>query len=231
MKGYVELKEFPNYFIAHSPARLMRLKGDKYIICKQTPNSSNKNDYWTVTLKTREGKYVKRSMHRLLMQTFVPNPDNKAHINHIDGDKSNNDLDNLEWATPKENAQHAHKTRLVPADLNTKPVHQYYLNGQYIRSFNSDIEAERETGIAKQNISKATLGKRKHAGYFQWLRDKKESIKPLENKYIKSYELNGVLYNTVREIAQELGLKNPDKVNLPRLPKEISESIKINYYE
>ena len=51
-------------------------------------------------------------MHRLLMQTFVPNPQNKAHVNHIDGDKSNNDLANLEWATEKENEQHAVRTGL-----------------------------------------------------------------------------------------------------------------------
>lgn len=229
MKDFVELKEFPNYFIAHSPARLMRLKGDTYLTCSQCPNSK-KDNYWIVTVKTVDGKYVKRSMHRLLMQTFVPNPNDKAHINHIDGDKSNNELSNLEWATPKENSEHAVRTGLYNIDTNIKEVHQYFLNGNYIASFKSDVEAEEVTGVTKQNISKVTLGKRVHAGYFQWRREKTPSIDPIDKKYIKNYVYLGRVFNTINELALYLNIKHPDKTTVSRLPKKVRELLTINYY-
>lgn len=54
-------------------------------------------------------------IHRLLAHLFVENPDNKPCVNHIDGDKANNDIANLEWCTHRENMQHARATGLAPS--------------------------------------------------------------------------------------------------------------------
>lgn len=54
----------------------------------------------------KDGKQIYRHIHRLVCEAFLPNPDNKPTVNHIDENKDNNRLDNLEWATYKENAHH-----------------------------------------------------------------------------------------------------------------------------
>lgn len=67
--------------------------------------------YWGVLL-TKNNKSMCYSIHRLVAKAFLPNPENKTQVNHIDGDKQNNSVTNLEWCTPKENIQHAWRTGL-----------------------------------------------------------------------------------------------------------------------
>ena len=71
----------------------------------------SKNGYVRVELWA-DGVGKKYLLHRLLAQTFIPNPSDKPQVNHIDGDKLNNSLSNLEWVTQSENQKHAYSTGL-----------------------------------------------------------------------------------------------------------------------
>lgn len=66
------------------------------------------NGYVKVDLK-HNGKLSSMNVHRLVAKAFIPNPGNKSDVNHIDGNKENNRLDNLEWATRSENMYHCKK--------------------------------------------------------------------------------------------------------------------------
>lgn len=70
------------------------------------------SEYYYVML-CKDGKTKKKRLHRLLADNFIPNPKNKPIVNHKDGDKLNNSLDNLEWATNAENIRHAYKIGLI----------------------------------------------------------------------------------------------------------------------
>ena len=70
------------------------------------------NGYCFVGLYVGENKTKNFLIHRLVAETFIPNPDNKTQVNHKDGNKKNNDISNLEWVTARENLVHAFKIGL-----------------------------------------------------------------------------------------------------------------------
>lgn len=70
-----------------------------------------KNGYLAVTL-FKDGKGVHKYVHRLVAESFIQNPDNLRYVNHIDGDKHNNRVENLEWCTQKQNIDHSWKMGL-----------------------------------------------------------------------------------------------------------------------
>ena len=88
------------------------------------------NGYLIIVLRSKGGKYNQNTIHRLVAKAFINNPCNKSTVNHIDGDKMNNKVDNLEWATYSENIKHSydslphkkHKNMLGKTGIDRKSV-------------------------------------------------------------------------------------------------------------
>lgn len=72
----------------------------------------NRDGYMTTKL-CKDGKCLRRTVHRMVAKAFLENPDNLSQVNHIDGDKTNNQVDNLEWISPSGNIIHAYATGLM----------------------------------------------------------------------------------------------------------------------
>lgn len=98
------IDDFPNYFIG-SNGTVKNSRGHEKAI------KSESNGYKHIDLYADGKRSIKR-VHRLVAEAFIPNPDNKPDVNHIDGNKLNNSVDNLEWVTKSENMQHAFRTGL-----------------------------------------------------------------------------------------------------------------------
>ena len=152
--------------------------------------------------------------HRLVALTFIDNPQNKKCVNHIDGIKSNCLLENLEWNTPSENAQHAIDTNLNPCK---KWVKQYTLEGVFIQKFDSIMIASKHVKIKRLNFQS------EHSGGFQWRRegDYREVKSLVLDKMTKrkldlrifQYTRNGDLvkiHDSLKHACEEIG----DQVNI-----------------
>ena len=168
------INEFPAYRINRNGEIFSCYKPKTAIVTDQwqllQPVLDKGTGYFLVTLvHSRIRKNLR--VHRLLAQHFIANPENKAQVNHIDGNKQNNTLSNLEWVTPKENAQHAVRTGLCDQRIEACSVLVVQLTKDaqtVLAEFTSLHEAGSRTNTAWQNIWKVCAGRRKTAGGYCW---------------------------------------------------------------
>lgn len=123
------------------------------------------------------GFILNRFIHRLVAITFLSNPNNKPQVNHIDGDKTNNNVLNLEWCTQSENIKHSYlilnrkgvnKDKLGKENKSSKPIKQLTLNGDLIKKWDCINDYERETGKRASDISAVLNGRQKTAHGYKW---------------------------------------------------------------
>lgn len=156
--GFVKTDSYTFIFKGRNkncPERLHKLTVDKF-------------GYKTVRLKINKRSTLLR-VHRLVAAAFIPNPQNKPYVNHIDYNPSNNHVSNLEWCTQKENIQHSLKLgRMKINNAASKPVRQMDMDGKTLNEFPSSMEAGRILNLNEGNISRCANGTRATAFGFKW---------------------------------------------------------------
>ncbi|BBF45093.1 HNH homing endonuclease [Lachnospiraceae bacterium KM106-2] len=104
-----------------------------------------------------DGKVRSMFVHLLVAKHFIPNPENKEYVNHIDEDKMNSRVDNLEWVTAKENANHRNRNKKI-TESNSVPVCEYDINGKYIRTWKSSVYVSEVYKVTRRAIQLAMSG-------------------------------------------------------------------------
>jgi hypothetical protein len=107
-----------------------------------------------------------KKIHRLVAEAFIPNPENKPEVDHIDRNKLNNNLSNIRWADRKIQNNNRNLSNMIKKF--SKPVLQFTLDGEFVREWESTIEIYRELGYSQGNISSCCLGRLKSAYGFKW---------------------------------------------------------------
>lgn len=162
---------FPNYYVTDKGEVFsLRFRNTNQI--KKLKPMINRDGYMFVDLRVT-GKRISKKIHRLVAEAFIPNPENKPQVNHKNGIKTDNRVENLEWVTNEENMRHSF------AVLGRKSSHfgKRYVkfkiilqikDGEIIAEFNGAKDIETKTGINHRHISDCCNGKRKTCGGFSW---------------------------------------------------------------
>ena len=135
--------------------------------------SLDKDGYVKVAL-SKNNKIKLFSVHRLVAQAFIPNPNNLPQVNHIDGNKQNNKFDNLEWCTAKENISHAINT------LNVK--YSRYINKAWLKNKKKVIRSDGKIYSQVKDVIKE-LNIKNSQSLYDVLKNRKKEYKGYEYKY------------------------------------------------
>ena len=163
---FYKIRDFPNYYVSKC-GKVYSKKNNIILV-----NCFDSDKYYLVGL-IRDKKRFTKTIHRLVSQAFIPNPKNKPCVNHKNGIKTDNRVENLEWCSILENNQHAYDIKLKvlkkgKENLRSKKIGQYDLQGNLIKTWYGLREIERKLGYHYQNIASNCEGKYKQSYNFIW---------------------------------------------------------------
>lgn len=159
-KEIKDVKGFENYKVT-CDGRVWSKLTNRWLIPSVT-----KDGYLRVKLcYGGNGTYKCKCVHRIVAETYIPNPDNLPQVNHKDENPKNNNVDNLEWCTSQYNNTYndrhlkcAQKIKDANTKHSGKPIKQFTLSGELIALYPSTQEAARQTNFSRQGIVIACNG-------------------------------------------------------------------------
>lgn len=176
----VELKDFPNYFVSDEGNIYSRkyhpIRNRNCNLLKI--NQQIRKDGYSIIQLRKDNRTIAQYVHRLIAEAFIPNPAKKPCINHIDGNRHNNSVSNLEWCSYSENSLHSYRKLGRKAPWEDKkggesPLSKRVLqlkDGKVIAEFQGVREASRKTGFSSGGISQCCNGSTRysHVHGYQW---------------------------------------------------------------
>lgn len=159
MENWKVINDFPNYEISN----FGNIRNETKLL-KIVPNKQGYN----IVVLCNGGIRKTINVHRLVAAAFVPNPENKPCVDHIDGDRANNHADNLRWVTAKENCNNPITKSRLHKKIGVYIIAMYSACGDLIKTFLSVKDAQRETGLNDSNIIKCCKGIKKTCGGYIW---------------------------------------------------------------
>lgn len=180
IKGFEGLYEVSNMCRVKSLTRMVRGSyGSQRPIEEKILRQYVRTDGYYTLMLSKESKNKRFVTHRLIAEAFIENSDGFPFVNHINGIKTDNRIENLEWCTGSGNMRHAYDIGLINRELlkengmkaslkRRKIVEQYSLEGKLIAVFESHKTAGNKTNIFPSSISQCCSGKNKTAGGFVW---------------------------------------------------------------
>lgn len=184
-----EIQGFEGLYAVSNRGRVKNLKTGKvlkYVI--------DNMGYAFVTLYKANSKPKNIKVHKLVVKTFIPNPDNLPQINHIDENKWNNNVSNLEWCTASQNQRHS-------AHQRSCRINQLTLDGQFIRQWESSHQIGRELGYNQSYIIQSCKRKRKQAYGYKWEYADPEQQRKL-NRPVAALTKDGELVSEYKSAAE-----------------------------
>jgi len=167
---------------------LTRLSKQNHLLPERFLKTNENDRYLRVDL-WKDGKHKFYEVHRLVAAAFIANPENKPVVNHIDGDKHNNKVNNLEWCTVSENNKHAYNTGL--AKQNKTPIKATNIKTGEIIYFDSQTEAGEILGCGKGHINDCLCGRQKTCKGYKFEYIKEEIWRPIK-RYENLYEISNL---------------------------------------
>lgn len=156
---YLDIRGYEGLYLVSNLGRIKRKYMDSERILK---GYENKVGYLVVCL-SKNGKTKNFRIHRLVAEAFIPNPENKPTVNHIDEDKTNNMVSNLEWATMNEQNNHGTRNQRSSKKQGMKIKAIDIANGEY-NIYNSQQECAKRLNIMQSSISQCIRGNMKQTG-------------------------------------------------------------------
>jgi hypothetical protein len=126
---------------------------DKSAPVKLTPNQ-HKNGYVYISM----GKYGRKRLHRIIAKTFIENPNNLPEVNHIDKDKTNNHINNLEWCDRQKNAEHSLSKTYIVENINTGEQRIIFNLSKFCRENSLSVGTLADTENPKKGRNKQHKG-------------------------------------------------------------------------
>ena len=159
--GWKRIKGFEEYYLISDTGQVWSIRSEKLLSPK-----IDRYGYATVVLSV-DGIQHYKAVHRLVAQAFIPNPENLPTVNHINEDKRDNRVVNLEWMSAADNDNHGTRNERMANTKCRLPVEQVFEDGTAVK-YKGVKDASRKTGINRCDIALCCKNIRKTAGGYKW---------------------------------------------------------------